>query len=55
MLALYDVVALSGGVLAMEVNVNDSARLSRHGPGPPAPMQDEASGVMKKGAFSKTV
>ena len=54
MLALYDVVALSGGVMAMEVNVDDSAVSTMYGDHQ-APMQDEASGVKKKGTLSKTV
>ena len=54
MLALYDVVALSGGVMAMEVNVDDSAVATMYGDHQ-APMQDEASGVKKKGTLSKTV
>ena len=53
MLALYDVVALSGGVMAMEVNVDDSAVATMYGDHQ-APMQDEASGVKKKGTLSKT-
>ena len=54
MLALYDVVALSGGVMAMEVNVDDSAVATMYGDHQ-APRQDEASGVKKKGTLSKTV
>ena len=54
MLALYDVVALSGGVMTMEVNVDDSAVATMYGDHQ-VPMQDEASGVKKKGTLSKTV
>ena len=54
MLALYDVVALSGGVMAMEVNVDGSAVATMYGDHQ-APIQDEASGVKKKGTLSKTV
>ena len=55
MLALYDVVALSGGVMAMEVNVDDSAVATMYGDHQAPMQQDEASGVKKKGTLSKTV
>ena len=50
------VVALSGGVMIMEVNVDDSAVATKLPVREsPAPMQDEASGVKKRGTLSKTV
>ena len=47
MLVLYDVVALSGGVMAMEVNVDDSAVATMYGDHQ-APMQDEALAWRRK-------